>query len=374
MTPLNILFLVPNNDIGGHTKFILNLAKFLDSRRYSCSFHVPCFTHYTYTKKFRAVGSPLKRIFIWLRYFLGQIRAEFTLRRFRWRGQRLAIGSPDVTRYLFTPRKQIVSRADIIVVLSHYQVEELENLGFEKKRIILVIHHLEDHDRNKPNEELLSPEFRIVVSSNRTARECDAIGIRTDSLCELGVDIDLYSPRQPLYALERKLKLGFFYYQHPRKNPKLTEYLVNFYQSKNQAPEIHVYGNGFPLKDEGFHIHENLDEEEYAKSISDLDIFIYISNLEGFGLPPLEAMSCGVPVVATNVGAVREFLHDGKEGFLIEPGSSASEYIKRIDFLMENPISAELMGRRGRKTAENWSWRSTCHRYMAIFDAINKTV
>jgi mannosyltransferase len=55
-----------------------------------------------------------------------------------------------------------------------------------------------------------------------------------------------------------------------------------------------------------------------------LDIYVAPQRWEGFGLTPLEAMACGVPVVATRVGAFEEQLIDGEMGFLVEPDDSNS--------------------------------------------------
>ena len=52
-----------------------------------------------------------------------------------------------------------------------------------------------------------------------------------------------------------------------------------------------------------------------------LDLFVAPQRWEGFGLTPLEAMACGVPVVATTVGAFPELLAEGETGRLVEPGS-----------------------------------------------------
>lgn len=53
-----------------------------------------------------------------------------------------------------------------------------------------------------------------------------------------------------------------------------------------------------------------------------LDLFVAPQRWEGFGLTPLEAMSCGVPVVATTVGAFPELVADGTTGTLVAPGDA----------------------------------------------------
>jgi mannosyltransferase len=55
-----------------------------------------------------------------------------------------------------------------------------------------------------------------------------------------------------------------------------------------------------------------------------LDLFVAPQRWEGFGLTPIEAMSCGVPVVATTVGAFPELVADGVTGTLIDPGDAAA--------------------------------------------------
>ena len=54
-----------------------------------------------------------------------------------------------------------------------------------------------------------------------------------------------------------------------------------------------------------------------------LDLFVAPQRWEGFGVTPLEAMACGVPVIATNAGAFDELVVDGKTGYLISPGDVA---------------------------------------------------
>jgi len=55
-----------------------------------------------------------------------------------------------------------------------------------------------------------------------------------------------------------------------------------------------------------------------------LDLFIAPQRWEGFGLTPIEAMACGVPVVATTVGAFEELVVEGQTGALIPPGDVAA--------------------------------------------------
>lgn len=63
---------------------------------------------------------------------------------------------------------------------------------------------------------------------------------------------------------------------------------------------------------------------DIARWYQALDLFIAPQRWEGFGLTPLEAMACGVPVIATTVGAFEELIVPGETGALIPPGDVAS--------------------------------------------------
>jgi glycosyltransferase involved in cell wall biosynthesis len=66
-----------------------------------------------------------------------------------------------------------------------------------------------------------------------------------------------------------------------------------------------------------------------------MDVFVVTSFSEGSPLPPLEAAGCGVPTVASPVGAMPEFIEDGKDGYLIE-SYQAEDFAEKIRFLNKN--------------------------------------
>lgn len=92
-----------------------------------------------------------------------------------------------------------------------------------------------------------------------------------------------------------------------------------------------------------------------AELYSACDVFVYPSWIEGFGLPPLEAMNCGAPVVLTDSGGIREFAVN-ERNCLIVP-------IKRPDLLADAIIRilsdsklAERLRKNGFETAEKFRW------------------
>lgn len=90
----------------------------------------------------------------------------------------------------------------------------------------------------------------------------------------------------------------------------------------------------------------------------------YPSLYEGFGMPPLEAMRCGTPVVASRATAIPEAVGDG--GLLFDPYDAGS-IADAIATVLTNASLARDLSRRGLAWAERFSWELTARRTLAAF-------
>jgi L-malate glycosyltransferase len=86
--------------------------------------------------------------------------------------------------------------------------------------------------------------------------------------------------------------------------------------------------------------------------IAEADVLLLPSELEAFGLVALEAMACGVPTVATNVGGIPEVITHGHDGFLCECGN-IQQMADATLALVRDPALRQQFAGRGRKTAES---------------------
>lgn len=93
--------------------------------------------------------------------------------------------------------------------------------------------------------------------------------------------------------------------------------------------------------------------DDVAEILSISDIFVLTSLWEGMPGAIMEAMAAGLPVVATDVGDVKELVEDGKTGFLVKVGdvNALTGYIKR---LVEDKDLRERMGREGSRKIDNY--------------------
>ncbi|MXV43616.1 glycosyltransferase [Saccharibacter sp. 17.LH.SD] len=90
--------------------------------------------------------------------------------------------------------------------------------------------------------------------------------------------------------------------------------------------------------------------DDVALLMAAADVFILPSHFEGLPMVIIEAMLCGLPVVATNIRGVREQVVEGETGLLVTPGLSAP-LARALRWCVDHPDDAQKMGRAGRERA-----------------------
>jgi len=101
---------------------------------------------------------------------------------------------------------------------------------------------------------------------------------------------------------------------------------------------------------------ENLSQSDLVDLYHSCDIYVHPSLAECLSLVILEAMACGKPVVATNVGGTSYEVIDGETGFLVKP-RNARELSDKIKTLIDDPELMRYMGKNGRERVKrNFTW------------------
>ena len=95
------------------------------------------------------------------------------------------------------------------------------------------------------------------------------------------------------------------------------------------------------------------------------DLFVFPSLYEGFGLPPLEAMACGLPVVASTAPALREVLDDA--ALLVHPQDVVALAEAMAAALRDEPLRSRLR-QAGLRRAAQFSWERTARETVAVYD------
>lgn len=95
--------------------------------------------------------------------------------------------------------------------------------------------------------------------------------------------------------------------------------------------------------------------------------FVFPSLYEGFGIPPLEAMASGCPVVSSNVASLPEVVGDA--GLLIDPKNSY-KMAEAVADLIDNDTVRNTMVERGYKQAEKFTWEKSARAALEIFNSL----
>jgi glycosyltransferase involved in cell wall biosynthesis len=97
---------------------------------------------------------------------------------------------------------------------------------------------------------------------------------------------------------------------------------------------------------------------------------VFPSRVESFGLSMAEAMGAGLPIIATRVGALPEFIEDGVTGTLLPPGNIPALYRAILEKL-ENPDRAQALADAGRETVrQRFSWDQAAQEMTDIYQAV----
>ncbi len=119
---------------------------------------------------------------------------------------------------------------------------------------------------------------------------------------------------------------------------------------------------------EGATFHGLLSREALARLYAAAAVFVLPTLREAFGLSLLEAMSFGLPVVASRIEAIPEIVADGETGILVPPGD-APALARALGGLLSEPARARQMGAAGRQRAAlRFGWERAARRMLAVLD------
>ncbi|MBU5590275.1 glycosyltransferase family 4 protein [Clostridium sp. MSJ-4] len=181
------------------------------------------------------------------------------------------------------------------------------------------------------------------------------------------------------FGIDKKfiLYLGGF---SPRKNVKgLIEAFNKIYKDLDEDYELVILGS---LKDEGLSLLTLVEEMNIKSKVHFLGFveedmlpifynacqcFVYPSLYEGFGLPPLEAMSCGAIVISSNTTSIPEVVLDA--GYLINPYDSLNISEAIFNVLSNEELRNEL-SLKAKKRAAEFSWSQTAKNTLEAYNKI----
>lgn len=119
--------------------------------------------------------------------------------------------------------------------------------------------------------------------------------------------------------------------------------------------------------DDSIHWEGHLAPDELLSAYQTADVFVLPSRYEGFGLPVLEAMACGAPVVCTDAGSLPEVA--GEAAIVVKPDDAAGMASAITRVLGDNSESSRLRAA-GLRRAQSFSWDQTARKTMGIYSSL----
>lgn len=242
---------------------------------------------------------------------------------------------------------KIVSASDGIITVSNYSKKDImEAFDYPGERIFVT--ELAAEDIYHPMDKELS---RCLIKQYYS--------IDGEYILYLGG----FSPRKNIIGLiEAFSKLNLAY----NKDIKLViagKQGKSFTDYKNRAAELHIEDKViFP----GFVALEHLP---YLYSAA--EVFVYPSFYEGFGLPPVEAMSCGIPVISSNTTSIPEVVRDC--AILVNPYDTDELSTAINNVLDDDKLKQELI-LKGLVRSSELTWNETARKTIIAYNKILNTI
>lgn len=230
---------------------------------------------------------------------------------------------------------------------------------------------------------------RVIVHSRSGATDvaaCFGVSAERIAVVPLGVGPEFY-PESPATRDAVRARLasgreGFILFcgsLEPRKDvPTLLGAFARLHDARDRYRLVLAGGGGRASPEvtglvaalgleEAVALEGYLEVAELRALYAAAALFVLPSLYEGFGLPVLEAMACGAPVVAANTSSLPEVVGDA--GLLVRPGDpeALAEAMARV--LGDPDVAADLR-RRGLERAKRFTWEETAARTLAVYRAV----
>ncbi len=270
---------------------------------------------------------------------------------------------------------------------------------------VLTVHDLtvqlfpENHPRTRRLRHRVLPHLcrraaRIITDSHNTKKDLLRLfGIPASKVDVVYLAADAsFNPVRDEGELDRvRIRLGlpesfalFVGTLEPRKNLPLLIRSMATLMKEGVTQRLVIAGEGNPryvrslldvTRQQGLQVDSDviftgaLDESDLAPLYSLCDLFVYPSIYEGFGLPPLEAMACGAPVLLPNHSSLAELY---SECALLANFEPKDEFVAALRSMLSSPELLSEMSKKGLKHARSRSWQDTANETLHVYEqAVN---
>jgi glycosyltransferase involved in cell wall biosynthesis len=237
--------------------------------------------------------------------------------------------------------KNVIKRADAVVIVSQYLANILADHGAHTEKIHIINMGVDTN--------LFHQQDKIATRKY--------LGIPANLACV--VCVANFNPQK---GQEHVIRAASYLCYH---DPSIHWYFVGEGPLEKPCKEL---SRNLGIQDL-IHFCGPRPPEEIPRWDAAADIVVVPSTAEAFGLAALEAMACGTPVVASNVGGLPDFIQDGENGYLIPPASSEA-IAEKVRQLLEHPELRRKIGQNGIVTAMRHELRLQAQKIIRIYESL----
>jgi len=220
-------------------------------------------------------------------------------------------------------------------------------------RLVVTIHGLEYE--NVPKMYSWFEKMKLRFFTKRNAKYAEKIIVPSQSVKNDLIKFYKISPEKILvvhHGIEKALSMP----KTRQMDKNYILYLGGTHKRKNiegLKKAYEILKNKYKIKHELVLVDKYISQEEKWKLLKNADIMVYPSFCEGFGFPPLEAQSVGVPVISSNVSAMPEIL--GDSALLVNP-YNPEEISEAIYKVLSNEQLRNALIKKGQENVKRFSW------------------
>lgn len=111
------------------------------------------------------------------------------------------------------------------------------------------------------------------------------------------------------------------------------------------------------------------DQDKLPYYYSAAELLVMPSHYESFGMVALEAMACGTPVIASEVGGLAYLVRDGETGFTV-PDQEPEVLTEKITWLLNDPELHRMMSERAVEYAQDYAWEKITRQIVAVYEEL----
>lgn len=249
------------------------------------------------------------------------------------RGHRKQLRTVGMMTYLHIMSVAALRRADLVVTVSSHAKHEIVRHSHYPAERVLPIPHGRSHD------------FRRIDDANALAAVQAKFGLERPFVLADG----LKNPAVLVRAWDRLPASLREHYQ-----------IVFFSRTPNLLPVVQQAVDAGAAR-----LLIQPSRAELVALYNLAEVFVFPSWLEGFGMPVLEAMACGTPVIASDRGAIPEVAGDAA---LIMDAEDDAHLARALEQLLTQPVLLESQQEKGLRRVAQFTWQNTARAILAAYE------